>query len=126
MKLMIAFAFFMSSLLGTSSACAHAMGNTSEATATKQSTTANDHNMHHGQNHEQVHTSHEMHNTSHQDCPDDCDGGSDCAGCWAVPISVTVDEFNFDLPFTSTAFVTNDEVGFEKSYALEPPPPRTI
>lgn len=126
MKLLIAFAFFMSSLLGTSSACAHAIGNVSEATVTTHSTNAHDHHMHHDQNHEQVHTTHEMHTNSHQDCPDDCDGGPDCAGCSAIQASVTVDELNFDMPFINAQYSTNDEVGFEKSYALEPPPPRTI
>ncbi|ACT58516.1 hypothetical protein [Hirschia baltica] len=131
MKFLIALAFLVSGLLGTSSACAHAMGVKS---ASAHSTTIDEHTSHihaappdqHDGHNTAPTAQHDMHGKSHGSCPEDCDGGPDCAGCSAIPVSVTVGDFALYIPLISAHFSLSDEAGFEKTYALEPPPPRTI
>ncbi len=132
MKLFIALAFFMSSLLGTSSACAHAMGLNSAHSPVVHSNTEIAHSEHshavfldHHDDHNSASTLHNMHSDTHEDCPEDCNGGPDCAGCSAIPASVTIEGFSFTPPVITASYSMSDEAGFDKTFALEPPPPRS-
>ena len=111
----------MSNLLSSSNVCAHALG--LETTPSKPVS----HSMHTVHEHAEhiAHSVHDQQHGEHEDCPEDCNGGPDCAGCSAIPASITIEGFSFTPPVIAALYSMSDEAGFDKTFALEPPPPRT-
>ncbi|MEM1379519.1 MAG: hypothetical protein AAGH41_02735 [Pseudomonadota bacterium] len=123
MKLLLTVLFLMSSVLSAPQPCPHAMGAMEKAEAETHAAMAAhdriDHEMH-GDEPPCEHTDHKG------DCADDCDGGADCASCFALTsiVAPIASIFLPDTPHTDEQLYLAFAVTHTPS--VDGPPPRSV
>lgn len=130
MKAFLLVFFVLAAVFNVPAPCVHALGLADSHTPASETVKSeHQHASHHGHDMQPQHTDHMDHAaTSHMDehhnCPDDCDGGANCNGCFTTTGAVETNASIAKPPLAASVLAFANTLADSAAPSAEPPPPR--